>query len=129
MIARAAAEAIHNANPQCRSQFDAVHKGLMVLLRDFLVWVERIAMAGDRRDGEPPLLHLFQQPVSFTLVLQELLDLQVSRAWIGSSAELNGLDAFRLNNVERLLEGLISEKGGEDTDLHIGFIMPPTGST
>jgi len=108
-VARASREAVDARHTQQASEFDAVHKRLVVILRDRLHRVQGVAVARDRGDHEPAAFYVVNQLLPRGVALQQLLNVKVRSPRIRSGSKLNGLNAFGRDDIERLLASLVSE--------------------
>jgi len=122
-VPRAPREVDHDLDAQLLGEADRVLGRLLVGGRHLLAGVERVAVAGERREAEPGVGELLLQRLPLGLGGEELLHVEVGRARVVARAELHHGDAAHvLDVVDRLVEGLVPEQGKEDSQFH--FLAP-----
>jgi hypothetical protein len=85
-------------------------------------------MAGERADDQAALLDSFSESLYGAAVLEQGRWVAVSITWIGSRAQLDGLQAHFSHMIQHFFQGLILEKHGENAKFHtFSFLVTRAG--
>ena len=96
----------------------------VIALRQGLVRVDGVSVAGQGADGEAGVLQRLLQLCQLLLIGQQLGGVEVGLAGVAAAAGLQGLDAEALENLQRLGQGLVLQNVCDDSDLHALLLTP-----
>ena len=82
----------------------------MIGVRDFLVWVHRVAVAGQRGDADPVLVDGLLELLDELGMLHKFYGVRVGSARGAAAADLDLLNAEALEILEGLIQGKIAQK-------------------
>ena len=116
-VAGAARKIHHRADAQLFGQQDGLPAGLAMLGRDFLVGMQRIAVAGQRRNGQAGIGDLALEGLEFVRLVQQR-QMQMRVAGIIAGAEFHHLDAHGFQLLQHVVQRQRRQQRREYTDFH-----------